>query len=79
MEFSSITKQNIEKITGVRFSELLEREIYPDERLNKLVRHKRRDKLDLLVHGNPQLMHGRVTSIEEVEEYFSKKLKSINT
>ena len=47
--------------------------------LNKLVRHKRRDKLDLLVHGNPQLMHERITSIEEVEEYFSRKLESINT
>ena len=34
------------------------KELYPDERLNKL---------DLLVHGNPQLTHGRTAFIKGAE------------
>jgi hypothetical protein len=79
MEFSENTKHNIEKTTGVPFSELLDKKIQRDPRLEKLERPKKKDNLDLLVRGNPQLTLGRITTIDEVEEYFSNKLGFIKS
>lgn len=77
MDLSTTTKKHIEKTTGVAFSDLLDKKVRRDNRLDKLVKCAKKEKPDYLVRGNPQLTLGRITTMDEVEKYFSEKLKYI--
>lgn len=75
MELSEITKKNIERVTGVPFEELLEKKPVRDPRLKALRRRRASVSPDLLVRGNPELTLGHVTTLEEVDAYWDKKIK----
>lgn len=74
-KLKEVTKQHIERVTGVPFDELLEKEPQVDPRLKKIRRQPRARGLDLLVTGNPELALGDITPIEEIDDYWNEKLK----
>lgn len=75
MELQKITKENIEKVTGIFISDMLKHKPVGDVRLKKLKRHQVDSAPDFLIRGNPQLTMGRITKIEDVDAYFDGKEK----
>lgn len=75
MEFEEITKRHIERVTGVPFAELLEKEPKSDPRLQRLRRNAQARRADPLVSGNPELAMGYVTTMAEIDAYWDEKMK----
>lgn len=75
MELKDITKRNIERITGVPVSDLLEKAPKSDPRLKNLRRQSVPVNADLLVRGNPELTMGYVTTPEAIDMYWDRKIK----